>query len=83
MITFHSRTTTILAIFLIIYLFYSKYKNSVHIDPAFKSDLQEISDRKSAENALYKIKVPQDKKYSDYNPLEKFIYFFSKTNMDN
>ena len=77
LITFNSKITNILAILLMIYLIYSQDDQSPNIDPAFRADLKGL-DSKSSAHAMYKIVVPEDKKYDDYNPLEKLIYYFSK-----
>ena len=82
LITFNSKITSIIAILLTMYLIYNQRNDSAEIDPAFKSDAKELLDKQNAKNAMYSIVIPEDKKYDDYNPLEKFIYYFSKKQIE-
>ncbi|MDJ1407410.1 MAG: hypothetical protein MRQ13_03370 [Candidatus Midichloria sp.] len=48
-------------------------------NPNIQRDFEEAMGLNKSKNAMYKIEVPKNKKYEDYNPLEKFIYNFSKS----
>ena len=81
MLTFNSRIITIAAIGLIIYLGYLHKKEHTPSNPNMQRDFEEEFGINKAKNAKYRIEVPKDKQYKDYNPLEKLIYNFSKHEM--
>ncbi|MDJ1305338.1 MAG: hypothetical protein MRQ09_03775 [Candidatus Midichloria sp.] len=79
MITFNSKILTIAAIGLMIYLGYLQRKESMPSNPNMQRDFEEAMGLNKSKNAMYKIEVPKNKKYEDYNPLERLIYNFSKS----
>ncbi|MDJ1288214.1 MAG: hypothetical protein MRQ08_03075 [Candidatus Midichloria mitochondrii] len=62
-----------------IYLGYLQRKESMPSNPNMQRDFEEAMGLNKSKNAMYKIEVPKNKKYEDYNPLERLIYNFSKS----
>lgn len=78
LITFNSKIITIAAIGLIVYLGYLHKKEHLPSNPNMQRDFEEELGLNKAKNAMYKIEVPKNKQYKDYNLLEKLIYNFSQ-----
>lgn len=82
MITFNSKFVTIAALGFIAYCVYLKQKDALPTNSAMRKAFNEATGVNNAKNAMYKIQVPKNKKYENYNPIEKFIYNFSKNEID-
>ena len=78
MLNFNSKILTLLAIGFLIYFGYLQKKQNEPLNPNMRRDFEESMGLDRSKNATYKIEVPKNKKYENYNLLEKFIYDFSQ-----
>jgi hypothetical protein len=76
MLTFNSKIVSIGALCLLCYVVYQRYQDS-----KWSSNNQYPKEITAAHPlpSKYTVVVPKDKKYQDYNTLEKLLYYFHTT----
>ena len=80
MITYDSKIVTYLALIFLGYLLFQKYTEHKN-KPAYIKQTSAFEALTNSRDTKYTLKIDEDKKYKDYNLLEKGIYYFIKDDL--
>ncbi len=79
-ITYKSKIVAYLALILLGYLLFQKY-SEYRNKPAYLKQADIFSSTSDNVETKYTIKIDENKRYKDYNFLEKWIYYFIKDDL--